>query len=76
MVADHIGGEQGSALAAAARDAFVNGMSAGVIVGAAVAAFGAAAIVALAPSRSAISGDRHPQPDSPVHATSERKLRP
>jgi EmrB/QacA subfamily drug resistance transporter len=58
-VARGIGGEQGAALASAAKSAYVDGMSVGVLVAAGVALLGALIALLFLPSRATVEAEPH-----------------
>ncbi len=60
VAAAAVGGQRGTALAATARHAFVDGMAAGLTVGAIVALLGAALVIAVLPTRPAHVNERPP----------------
>jgi hypothetical protein len=60
-VAQNLGGAQGAALAKAAKAAYVDGMSVGVLVGAGVALVGGIIALAFLPSRAKAEADAEPE---------------
>ena len=70
-LARQLGGEQGAALAASAKSAYVDGMGVGVLVAAGVALFGSLVALAFLPSRARMEDETAPEDTGELDADLE-----